>query len=337
MVEPKKIDLRTEWLGLELRSPVILGASPLVDDLVAVQAAVAAGASAVVMRSLFEEQIVAEQMAIHHFLDTNIDTDAEARTFLPGADVFPVGADPYLALLKRLKAAVDVPVLASLNGVTPGGWLDAARRVADAGADAIELNLYDVVTDPDESSADVEARQLEVVARVAETVPVPVSVKLSPFYASLPSFARRLKEAGARGAVLFNRFYQTDIDVESLDVKSTLNYSTSADLPLRLQGIAVIAGRLGLDLAASGGVHTGLDAMKAILAGASVVQVTSAALQRGGAAFEAITRELREQLAQIGYGHIHEARGAMSLGHCPDPNAWERQNYVRILRGWRPR
>ncbi len=337
MVEPKKIDLRTEWLGLELRSPVVLGASPLVDDIAAVQAAVAAGASAVVMRSLFEEQIVAEQMAVHRYLDTNIDTDAEARTFLPGADVFPVGAEPYLALLKRLKAAVDVPVLASLNGVTPGGWLDAARRVADAGADAIELNLYDVVIDPDESSADVEARQLEVVARVAESVPVAVSVKLSPFYASLPSFAKRLKEAGARGAVLFNRFYQTDIDVESLDVKSTLHYSTSADLPLRLQGIAVIAGRLGLDLAASGGVHTGLDAMKAILAGAAVVQVTSAALQRGASAFEAITRELREKLAQIGYGNIREARGAMSLGHCPDPNAWERQNYVRILRGWRPR
>lgn len=337
MVEPKNIDLRTEWLGLELKSPVILGASPLVDDIAAIQAAVAAGASAVVMRSLFEEQIVAEQMAVHRFLDTNIDTDAEARTFLPGSDVFPIGADPYVALLQRLKAAVDVPVLASLNGVTPGGWLDAARRVADAGADAIELNLYDVVINPDESSADVESRQLEVVAHVVETVSVPVSVKLSPFYASLPSFAKRLKEAGARGAVLFNRFYQTDIDVESLDVKSTLHYSTSADLPLRLQGIAVIAGRLGLDLAASGGVHTGLDAMKAILAGAAVVQVTSAALQRGAPAFEAITRELREKLAQIGYGNIKEARGAMSLGNCPDPNAWERLNYVRILRGWRPR
>ncbi|MFO0747787.1 MAG: dihydroorotate dehydrogenase-like protein [Myxococcota bacterium] len=337
MVEPKKVDLQTRWLGFGLRSPIVLGASPLTDDIGALQAAVAAGASAIVMRSLFEEQIVAEQMAVHRYVDSHVDLDAEARTFLPGNDVFPVGADPYVAQLKKIKMAVRVPVLASLNGVTPGGWLDAARRVADAGADAIELNLYDVVIDPAQSSGDVEARQLEVVARVASSVSVPVSVKISPFYASLPSFAARLGSAGAKGLVLFNRFYQTDIDVDALDVRSTLSYSSPADLPLRLHGLAVLSGRSVLDLAASGGVHSGLDAMKAILAGATVVQMTSAALQRGPGVFEVVTRELREKLAHVGYLSSNDARGAMNLSHCPDPHAWERLNYVRILRGWRPR
>jgi dihydroorotate dehydrogenase (fumarate) len=340
MVDPTTIDLSTRWLGLDLSSPLVLGASPLTDDLDALEAAVRAGAGAVVMRSLFEEQVIVEQLAIHRFIDGHVDVDAEARTFLPAEDLFPVGIEPYLALLGRIKTRLSVPVLASLNGTHDGGWLESARRLAGQGADALELNLYDIVTDLDLTSADVEARQLAIIEHVARAVAIPVSVKLSPFYAALPGFVRRAASAGARGVVLFNRFYQSEIDVDALEVKPTLHLSTSAELPLRLSALAILSGRVDLDLAATGGVHTGTDALAALLAGASVVQMTSAVLHGGPTAFARVTQELRERMAGVGYRDVAEARGAMNLMRCPSPHAWERANYMRVLRGWqapRPR
>jgi dihydroorotate dehydrogenase (fumarate) len=290
-----------------------------------------------VMYSLFEEQVVAEQMAAHHFLDSRIDNDAEARSFLPESDVFALGTEPYLRQLEQLCQHLDVPIIASLNGNTPGGWTDYARQLEARGAAAIELNLYDVVTSATRTAAEIESDQLAIVESVANQVSVPVTVKLSPFYSALPAFANQLKNAGARGVTLFNRFYQPDIDLEQLDVDLKLAYSTSAELPLRLHALAILHPSSALELACSGGVHSGLDAAKAILAGASVVQIASALLEHGPEHLTTIQNELHQWLDEKQYRSVSEACGVMSLASAPDPEQWERLNYMKILQGWRPR
>lgn len=330
-------DLAVEWLGLRLSSPLVVSACPLSDDTDAIVAAVKAGAGAVVMRSLFEEQLVTEQMAAHHFLDARMDADAEARGFLPDVDVFAMESAPYLAQLKRLRAAVDVPILASLNGTTPGGWTEYARELEQGGASAIELNLYEVATSVDVAGADIEQRQLEVVRMVVGAVSVPVSVKLSPFYASVPAFARNLERAGAKGVVVFNRFYQPDVDLEALDVDRRLVLSSPHELPLRLHALAALSPQTKLSLACSGGVHSGRDAAKALLCGAHVVQLASALLQKGPAHLGVVRGELDAWLDEKGYVSADEARGVLSLGNTPNPQAYERLNYVQVLDGWRPR
>jgi len=332
------VDLRTRWLGLELPGPLVVGACPLGNDLGTLERLVAAGAGAVVLPSLFEEQLVHEQLGAHLFLDTYVDTNAEARSFLPDSDVFSLGAEPTLAQIQRCKAALGVPVLASLNGTTPGGWTRLAAELAAAGADAIEVNLYEVVTDPARSSHDVEERQLEVVASVVEAVPVPVSVKLSPFYSSLPGFVARLAQVGAAGVVLFNRFYQPDVDLDTLGVDRHLVLSSPAELPLRLHALALLHGRTPLELACTGGVHQGTDAAKAVLCGATVVQTVSALLaDEPAAALARLLRELVAWLDERGYATVDEARGATALDNVADPAAWERVNYARMLQGWMPR
>jgi dihydroorotate dehydrogenase (fumarate) len=327
-------DLTTTWLGLDLRSPFIVGASPLADDIGGLAELVAAGAGAVVLRSVFEEQIVAEQLAMHHFMDSRVDHDAEARSFLPDSGMLPVGAEPAVAHLQRVRAAVDVPVVASLNGVTPGGWLDIARRLADGGADAIELNLYDLATDADETSAAIEDRQLQVVASVVSAVDLPVTVKLSPFYSALPNFVRRLEHAGAAGVTVFNRFYQPDIDPDSLDLDRHLHLSTPAELPLRLHALALLHGRVGVSLAVTGGVHGGRDAAKAVLCGATGVQVVSALLEGGAGRLSRLHGDLDVWLDEMGYRGVGEACGAMALDNVADPHHYERINYTRLLDGW---
>lgn len=329
-------DLTTTWLGLELSSPFVVGASPLADDIPALRDHVAAGVGAVVMRSVFEEQILAEQLAVHRYIDSFVDTDAEARSFLPESTAFPVGADLAIAHLERVRDAVDVPVVASLNGVTPGGWTDIARQMQHAGANAIELNLYDLATDFDETSAGIEDRQQQIVASVAALVDIPVTVKLSPAYTALPHFVRRLEQAGARGVSVFNRFYQPEVDPDTLTVDRHLHLSTSSELPLRLHALALLHNRVGLSLAATGGVHTGRDAAKAILCGAHVVQVVSALLTGGPAHLARMRQELGAWLDEMGYRGVDEARGAMSFENVPDPHTWERVNYTRILEGWHP-
>jgi dihydroorotate dehydrogenase (fumarate) len=330
------VDLSVEWLGLELRSPLVVGASPLSDTAALAHQLVEAGAGAVVLRSLFEEQLVADQLAAHRFFDAHVDMNAEAGSFLAESDVFSVASTPTTDRLRALKDALDVPVIGSLNGVTPGGWVHHARELADAGADAIELNLYDVITDLAETGEDVEHRQLRVVSSVVDEVDLPVSVKLSPWYTSVPAFVRRIEAAGAAGVVLFNRFHQPDVDLATLDVDAHVVLSTSAELPQRLHALAVLHDRTGMSLAAVGGVHHGTDAVKAILCGAHVVQVVSAALAGGAAAFGGIHAELAGWLDEQGYADLAEARGATSLAHAADPHAWERLNYAQLLQSWRP-
>jgi dihydroorotate dehydrogenase (fumarate) len=330
------VDLGVEWLGLQLRSPLVVGASPLTDTATSAHHLVEAGAGAVVLRSLFEEQIVADQLAAHRFFDSHVDMNAEARSFLADSDVFSVASTPTTDRLRALNDALDVPVIGSLNGVTPGGWVHHAGELADAGAAAIELNLYDVVTDPGETGDDVERRQLQVVAAVVDAVDVPVSVKLSPWYTSVPAFVRRVEAEGAAGVVLFNRFHQPDVDLATLDVDAHVVLSTSAELPQRLHALAVLHDRTGMSLAAVGGVHHGHDAAKAILCGAHVVQVVSAALAGGAEAFGRIHAELVDWLDEQGYQDLAEARGATSLAHAADPHAWERLNYAQLLASWHP-
>jgi len=289
------------------------------------------------MHSLFEEQLVHEQMSAHRFIDARIDMDAETQGIRPGANAFSVDAEPYLAELERLKKRVDVPIVASLNGTTPGGWTSYARQLESAGADAIELNLYEVATSPDESGAAVEQRQLEVVRSVVGAVTLPVNVKLTSFYASAPAFVRSLEQAGARGVVVFNRFYQPDIDLETLDVDRHLVPSTPAELPLRLHALALLSPATKLSLACTGGVHTGLDAAKAILSGAHIVQLASVLLERGPQHVSVLLDELADWLVGKGYKSSAEARGVLNLGSAPDPHAWERLNYAQMLDGWRAR
>jgi dihydroorotate dehydrogenase (fumarate) len=330
-------DLSTRWLGLDLRSPLVVGASPLTDDVEVARTLVDAGAGAVVMHSLFEEQIVEEEMAWHRYFDHHVDTDAEARSFLPATNGQAFGSEPYLAQLRRLRDALDVPVIASLNGTTPGGWTRHAAELEDAGASAVELNLYEVATRLDETGQHVEDREIDVVQAVVDALDIPVSVKLSPFYASIPSFVSRLARTGVAGVVLFNRFYQPDIDLETLDVDRTLVLSTPAELPMRLHALALLHGRLGISLASSGGVHRGTDAAKAILCGADAVQIVSALLPDPVRNLTRIADELVEWLDEQGYRDLDEARGATAFGNVADTAAWERLNYSRILQGWRTR
>jgi dihydroorotate dehydrogenase (fumarate) len=329
------VDLSTTWLGLPLRSPFVIGASPLSDDVDGLRRLVEAGAGAVVLRSVFEEQLIVEQVAAHRFVDAHTDGHAEAGSFLPDSSVFSLGVDRALAHLERVRGAVDVPVLASLNGVSPGGWTDFATRFEAAGAHALELNLYDVATRLDESGDEVEARQLAVVRAVVSAVKIPVSVKISPFYASVPSFVHRLAQAGAKGVVVFNRFYQPDVDLEALAVDRHLVLSTSAELPLRLNALATLSRRVPLSLSITGGVHTPIDALKCIACGADTVQMVSALLERGPAHLATVVNGARAWLTERGYKDVGEARGILALHSVPNPHAWERANYARILDSWR--
>jgi dihydroorotate dehydrogenase (fumarate) len=329
------MDLSTKYLGLQLPHPFIPGASPLVDDLDVVRRLEDAGAAAIVMRSLFEEQITREQMATHRHLDDPSESFAEALTYLPSPESFVLGPEEYLEQLRQIKAAVSLPVIASLNGTTDGGWLTYARLMQEAGADALELNVYALATDFDVSSELLEKRVLHMLWSVKSAVHVPIAVKLSPFYTALAHFARRLDDLGADGLVLFNRFYQPDFDLEALEVTPTLHLSDSSELLLRLRWLAILSGRVKCGLAVSGGVHTGVDAVKAVMAGADVVQVVSALLRHGPDRLAVLRSDLAEWLETHEYDTLAQAKGSLSLLRCPDPGAHERSNYMTILQSWR--
>jgi dihydroorotate dehydrogenase (fumarate) len=327
-------DLRTKYLGFELAHPLIPGASPLVDDLDVVRRLEDAGAPAIVMHSLFEEQIVGEQLASRDLMESNMESSGEASTYWPEHDSFKLGPDEYLDQIRKIKEAVRVPVIASLNGSTPEGWLGYARLIEQAGADALELNVYFLSTDPEETAARVEDSTIEMLKAVKAAVRLPVAVKLSPFYSSFAHFARRLDAAGAAGLVLFNRFYQPDLDVENLEVRRTLALSDPSELLLRLRWLAILSGRVGCSLAATGGVHSGVDAVKALMAGAHAVQTVSALLARGPEHLSVMRDELARWLEEHEYESVRQIQGNLSLLRCPDPRSYERANYIAILQSW---
>ncbi len=329
------MDLATTYLGFQLPHPLMPGASPLIENLDTVRELEDAGAAAIVMRSLFEEQITAEQLGAFHSMELHAGSHPEAQSYFPDTDVFALGPDEYLEKIRRIKEAVAVPVIASLNGTSMGGWLDFSRRMVEAGADALELNVYYLATDPDENAAMVEGRIVEMLRAVKAQVPVPVAVKLSPFYSALAHLARELDRAGADGLVLFNRFYQPDIDVEALEVDRRLHLSDSSELPLRLRWLAILDGHVRASLACSGGVHSSLDAIKAVMCGAHAVQMVSGLLRRGPDQLRTIRQEIAEWLETHEYDSLQQMQGSMSLIHCPDPSAYERTNYTEILHTWR--
>ncbi len=329
------MNLRTTYLGFDLPHPLIPGASPLVDDLDTVRRLEDAGAPMIVMHSLFEEQILAEQLGHARAMEHADESYAEALTYLPRPADFKLGPHEYLDHIRRVKAAVGVPVVGSLNGTTEGGWLKYARHIQEAGADALELNIYDVATDLDEPGGAIETRALRVVQAVRAAVSIPLAVKLSPFYTSVPHFVRELDDLGVDGVILFNRFYQPDIDVEQLEV-IRVNLSSPAELPLRLRWLAVLWGRVRASLAVTGGVHSAVDAIKAVMAGASGVQMVSALLHHGPAHLAAVRADMARWLEEREYDSLLQAQGSMSLERCADPHAYERANYMRILQSWRP-
>jgi dihydroorotate dehydrogenase (fumarate) len=330
------MNLTTTYMGFELPHPLFPGASPLVDDLDTVRRLEDAGAPMIVMNSLFEEQIVREEVAITRSLVTPQESYAEALTYFPEPKDFSLGPEEYLEHVRRIKAVVSVPVVGSLNGTTEGGWLEYARLIQQAGADGLELNLYEVAADHREPGEKVELRGLQVVRAVRESVSIPVAVKLSPFYSSLAHYARQLDELGVDALVLFNRFYQPDIDVDNLDVLRTVSLSTSEELRLRLRWLGVLSGKVRASLAATGGVHSAVDAVKAVMAGAHAAQMTSALLRHGPAHLRAVRDGLARWLEEHDYESLGQMRGSMSLERCPDPRAYERANYMKILQSWSP-
>ncbi|HKY19913.1 MAG TPA: dihydroorotate dehydrogenase-like protein [Vicinamibacterales bacterium] len=326
--------LTTTYLGLTLAHPFMPGASPLADNLDTVLELEDAGASAIVMRSLFEEQILHQRYGSVFLTQTEGATRAAVASHFPAIDEFVLAPDRYLEQVRRIKARVGVPVIASLNGTTTEGWLDGARWLEKAGADAVEVNFYHVATDWREDGLAVERRLLDVIAVLKETVRIPIAVKLSPFYSSLPHLASQLELIGAAGLVLFNRFYQPDIDPIELDAAPRLQLSTSSDLLLRLRWLAILSQTFRGSLAVTGGVHEPIDAVKAVMAGADAVQIVSALLQKGPRHLTTIRLGFEQWCESHEYESIDQVRDSMSLSLGPDPHAFERGHYARILQSW---
>lgn len=329
------MNLTTEYLGLTLRNPLVVGASPFCDDLHVAQQLEDAGAAAIVMRSLFEEQIDAEQRALLHHTETPAESHAESLSYFPSFADYQLAPERYLRQIAHLKRALTIPVIASLNGCRPGGWTDYARRFEAAGADALELNLYQLVTDPSCAGDEIEAELLKTVGDVVDAVSIPVAVKISPFHTSVAQFTVALEAEGARGVVLFNRFYQPDFNLEDLEVSPQLRLSDSTELLLRLRWLAILSPEVRGSLSASGGVHTSADVIKALLAGAHTVQVVSVLLRHGPRMLTTLLNGCLAWLTEHGYEDIAQVRGAMNLKRCPDTAGFERANYIRILQSWR--
>lgn len=328
-------DLSTTYLGFTLAHPIMPGASPMVDDLNVVRMLEDSGASMIVMHSLFEEQIRGEQVGTHLHMDSHADSFGEALSFFPSPAEYRLGPYEYLEQIREMKKRIRIPVVGSLNGITEGGWLEYAKLIQQAGADALELNMYTVATHLDESALMIEDRSISVLKAVRQAVSIPIAVKLSPYFSSLPNYAKRLEEAGANGIILFNRFYQPDILPEELEIKNMMKLSDSSELPLRLCWLALLSGRVKPSLGVTGGVHTAQDAVKAIMAGAHGVQMVSALLRNGPGYLSQIIRDLSDWLEKNEYDSIRQMQGNMSLLRCPDPEAYQRGNYVHMLQSFR--
>lgn len=330
------MDLRTTYLGLSLKNPLVPSASPLSERLDHIRQMEDAGAAAVVMHSLFEEQLTHESHQLDHFLSYGSESFAEALHYFPEMDAYRVGPDEYLEHVRQAKAAVDIPIIGSLNGVSFGGWTTYARRIEEAGADALELNIYYIPTDPRRTGFDVEEMYLNVVREVRGHLRIPVAVKLSPFFSAMANMALKLYEAGAAGLVLFNRFYQPDVDLDALEVVPNLVLSRSDELRLPLRWVAILYGRLPLDFAITTGIHSHVDVLKGLMAGASVTMMASELLRNGIGRLHEILREVEMWMAQHEYASVAQMQGSMSQQHVPEPAAFERANYMRTLQSWRP-
>jgi dihydroorotate dehydrogenase (fumarate) len=321
-------NLSTTYLGLDLANPLVVSASPLSDDLETLRELEEAGAAAVVMRSLFEEQIEQEAMAYHRILEEWSESFTEAQSYFPDMQDFRTGPRQFIDAVEAAKRALKIPVIGSLNGVSTGGWVRYARYMEDAGVDALELNVYFVAADPSESSAAVEERYIELLQAVRDVVNIPIAVKVGPFFSSMAHMANRLAEAGADGLVLFNRFLQPDIDLEKLSVEPGVRLSTSQELRLPLRWIAILHGRVNASLAATSGVHTAADATKVLLAGADVAMMASALLMHGPRHIADMLQDLAAWLDENEYESVAQMKGSLSQLSCPDPAAFERSNYM---------
>jgi dihydroorotate dehydrogenase (fumarate) len=330
-------DLTTTYLGLKLKNPLVISASPLGRDLNAMVRLEEAGAAAVVLHSLFEEQIHLESERVDFTLEQGAESFPEALSYFPDMADYNLGPEGYVEHIREAKMVLGVPLIASLNAATPGGWARYAREIEEVGADALELNVYFLPTDPALTSAAVEDRYVEIVRAVRAAVRLPLAVKIGPFFSALPAFARRLADAGADALVLFNRFYQPDFDLDELDVRPSLKLSTPDELLLRLHWVALLYGRVRSDLAVTGGVHSGTGVLKAMMAGAKVAMTTSAVLAHGPACLRTLLGGVRAWMEERGYDSIQQMQGSMSFRSVADPAAFQRANYMRVLGSYAPR
>ncbi len=325
------IDLATKYLGLVLKNPIVASASPLCDSIDRIRRLEDNGIGAVVLPSLFEEQLTLESETLDADLFRGAESFAESLNYFPDLTTYNLGPDGYLELLRKAKASVSIPVIGSLNGVSAGGWIRYAREMEQAGADAIELNIYSIVSDPELTAGRIEEGYAELVREVKRSVGIPVAVKLSPFFTAPANMAKQLDGAGANALVLFNRFYQPDLDLELLEVMPSLTLSSPEELLLRLHWVAIIFGRVGADLAITGGVHSAQDVLKAVMAGARVTMMTSALLHNGIEHVGVVLRDLLIWMEEHEYESIRQMCGSMSQRNVPNPAAFQRPNYVRVL------
>ncbi|XGV97896.1 MAG: dihydroorotate dehydrogenase-like protein [Leptolyngbya sp. BL-A-14] len=325
------MDLTTSYMGLNLRSPLVPSASPLSESIDNIQRMEDAGAAAVVMHSLFEEQLRLERYELHHHLTYGTESFPEALTYFPELSSFRVDSETYLGHICKAKAKVDIPIIASLNGSSVGGWTSYAKQIEQAGADALELNVYYVPTDMNLTGAQIEQTYIDILQLVKATVTIPVAIKLSPYFTNLANIAHRLDQAGANGLVLFNRFYQPDINLETLDVEPNVQLSTSQSMRLPLSWMAILYDRVNASLAATSGIHTGQDALKMLMAGANITMLCSVLLRHGISQICVIEQEMRQWMEQHEYESIQQLQGSMSQKNCPNPSAFERAQYIRSL------
>lgn len=328
-------DLTTRYLGLELKNPIVASASPLTKKLENAKKLDDAGVGAIVMYSLFEEQIIHESLELDHYLTRGTDSFAEATTYFPDSGTYATGPGKYLDHLSAVKKAVSAPVIASLNGVSKGGWTKYAHHIQEAGADALELNLYYIATDPELTSSELEQVYVDLVSEVKASIRIPLAVKLSPFVTALPNFAKKLSEAGADGLVLFNRFYQPDFDLDNLEVVHSLHLSKSDELNLPLRWISILYGKIKADLALTTGIHTAQDVIKAMMAGAQVTMLASELLANGYSRVSDILSVMQSWMQEHEYQSIKQMQGSMSQQSVKEPAAFERANYMRVLSSWK--
>jgi dihydroorotate dehydrogenase (fumarate) len=328
------IDLSTSYLGLQLKNPLVVSPSPLSEDVGNIRRMEDAGASAVVLHSLFEEQLLVESQDLDRFLSTGTESFAEALSYFPDRGQYKIGPEEYLELIRKAKAAVKIPIIGSLNGVSTGGWITFAKKIQDAGADALELNVFYVATDPELSGAQVEQMYCDLVRDMRASVKIPVAVKLGPYFSSMASLAQRLEKAGANGLVLFNRFYQPDFDLEKLEVTPNLVLSSSLELRLRLTWVGILFDRIKADMAITGGVHTATDVVKSMMAGAKVAMMTSAILKNGIEYLKGVLTGLHGWMTEKEYASIKQMQGSMSQKKVAQPAAFVRANYMKVLRSY---